>query len=374
MKKLGVFYGGKSCEHEVSVITALQAMAELEGYFDICPIYVTESGWYSGEELKNADSYKDFEPNNHCSVFLVGNKLYTKRKLGIMKLISEIDCAFICMHGGIGEGGGISGLMEMNGISYTCARLLQSSVCLDKEYFKIIAKHKGFKVVPWIVVNKDEFEEDEEKISKKLYKKYGNDVIVKPIDMGSSIGVNTPRGAEEIRDALSLVFCYTSRAIVEKKITDIIELNCAVCRLGEVVAVSAIERPYVSKGEVLSYKDKYLTKYGDDNPDREIPAKISPSLATRVRRTTQSLYESLGLDGVVRVDYIYKTETDELFVNEVNTIPGSMGGYLFEKCGINYVELVSGLVQSAENRLDKDKEFLTHFSSELLSGKYFVSK
>ena len=373
MEKLAVFYGGKSCEHEVSVITALQAMAELDGEYEVVPVYINKYGWFTGEGLKNPDSYKEFDVLRHKLVHLIDGKLVAKGFLGRLYDVSDIDCALVCNHGGLGEGGGISALLEMQGIPYTCARVLPSAVCLDKEYFKIIARDKGFKTVTGLCIKRCEFEKNQDATTKRIIDKLGEEIVVKPVDMGSSIGVNVPVGESEIKDALTLVFAYTDRAMVEKRVSNLREFNCACFKLGESLVVSAIEEPKSARGGILSYKDKYLTK-SDVSSERDLPANIPTKLATKIRKTTQRLYDCFQLSGVVRVDYIYDNLTKELYVNEVNTVPGSMSGYLYRECGLSYVELVRAIVEEAKSKKIVQDEYLSTFDSELLSGKYFVSK
>lgn len=373
MEKIGVFYGGKSCEHEVSVITALQAMAELEDDFEVVPVYTNKYGCFTGELLKNPDSYKEFEPNLHVKVNFIDGKLVTKGFLGRQKVVSQIDCALVCYHGGIGEGGGASAMFEAQGIPYTCPSLTSSAICLDKEYFKIIAREKGFKVVSGECVKKGEFEKCKESIANRLFNKYSGNQVVKPVDLGSSIGVNVPQTQSELIDALNLVFAYTDRAIVEKRVCNMRELNCACFRLGESLVVSAIEEPKIGRAGILSYRDKYLTK-SDKSEERTLPADIPTRLATKVRKTTQRLYDEFNLSGVVRVDYIYDEAGGQLYVNEINTIPGSLSGYLYRECALNYVELVKALLDEAKNKKNEKDKYLCTFDSELLSGKYFISK
>lgn len=373
MERLAIFYGGKSCEHEVSVITALQAMAELECEYQIVPVYINKYGWFSGEGLKNPDSYKEFDASRHKLVYLIDGKLVTKGFLGRLNTVSDIDCALVCNHGGLGEGGGLSALLEMQGVPYTCARTCPSALCLDKEYFKIIAKEKGFRTVSGTCIKRGDFEKNQDAITKRIIDRLGEELVVKPVDMGSSIGVTVPVGESEIKDALALVFAYTDRAMVEKRILNLREFNCACFKLGDSFVVSAIEEPKVGRGGILSYKDKYLTK-SDVSSERDLPAKIPTRLATKIRKTTQRLYECFDLNGVVRVDYIYDVLSNELYVNEVNTVPGSMSGYLYRECGLSYAELVRALVDEAKSKKDAQDEYICTFDSELLSGKYFVAK
>ena len=373
MDKLAVIYGGKSCEHEVSVITALQAMASLEDDYQIIPIYINKYGWFTGELLKNPDSYKEFDQTKHKKVFLIDGKLCVKGFLGILKEVYEIDCALVCNHGGLGEGGGISAILEMQGIPYTSASLLPSAVCLDKEYFKIIAKQKGFKTVSGICISKSEFEKNQVKTVDRVISKFGEEVVVKPVDLGSSIGVNIPHGRSEIVDALTLVYAYTDRAIVEKKVSNLREFNCACFKVGESWVVSAIEEPKIGRSGILSYKDKYLTK-SPDNSDREIPAKIPVGLANKIRKMTREIYESFRLSGVVRIDYLYDEKSNLLYVNEANTVPGSLSAYLYRECGLDYSEMIDAIVEEAKSRKKESGEYISTYDSDLLSGKYFVSK
>ncbi len=372
MERLGVFFGGKSCEHEVSVITALSAMAELEDKYEIIPVYMCDKGWYTGELLKKADVYKDFDDKLHTKVYLDGNTLYNRGFLGFNRQIATIDVAFICAHGGLGEGGGLAGLLEINNIPYTSCGVLSSAVCMDKEYFKIIAKEKGFKVVSGITIKKHEYESNKEKSLARVLKKLGDSLVVKPVDSGSSVGVSAVKGEVELQNALDVAFCYSGRALIEKKIEPLVEYNCAACTLGSQIIVSAIEKPE-KKGNVLSYEDKYLS-YSKKGDAVRSPVELPYALANKIRKTTLKLYEEFELSGVVRVDYIYSEQTGELFVNEVNTIPGSLASPLYNECGIEYEILADALIEEAKNKKNREDSYISHFSSELLSGNYRISK
>lgn len=371
MQKLGVFFGGKSCEHEVSVITAITAMNELEDNYEIVPVYMCDKGWFTGELLKNVESYKDFNERLHTKVFLDGNRLYSKTFLGLVKQVASIDVALLCTHGGLGEGGGLAGLLDIYGVPYTSCNLLSSSVCLDKEYFKIIAKEKGFKVVPWVCLDNKQFEIERKKGFARIFRKLGESLVVKPVDSGSSIGVKAVNSIEELEDAIKVALCYSNRAIIEKRITPIVEYNCASCRIGSEIIVSAIENP-ITKGDILSYDDKYLK--GEKNSSINRAVELPYLLANKIRKTTAKLYEEFMLWGVVRVDFIYSEASGELYVNEINTIPGSLSSPLFEECGIEFEVLVDALVDGAKEKQKVEDSYLKHFSSELLSGNYTISK
>lgn len=369
METIGVIYGGKSCEHEVSVITALLVMAEIEDKYNVVPIYVCEKGWFTGELLKDAKAYKSFDENLHTKIFLDGKKVKTKGFLGITKTINVIDVCLNCMHGGMGESGGYSGLFEINDIPYTSCNLLSSAVCMDKEYFKIIAKSKGFKVVSGTTVGKNDLTQS--KTLDRIIKKYGESLVVKPVDSGSSIGVSAVNNKTELKKGIELALLYSDRAIVEKKISPLIEYNCAGIKIGGEIIVSAIEKPK-TKGEILSYQDKYLQKE-KIKPEYK-PKTLTYSLANKIRKTTAKLYKEFNLSGVVRVDYIYDEASNVLYVNEVNTIPGSLAMGLFKECSIDCATLCDALIDEAKERQMQNQKIIKRYSSELLSGEYTVSK
>ncbi len=369
MEKIGVFYGGKSCEHEVSVITALSVMAELEGKYEVVPIYMCDKGWFSGELLKKAEFYKSFDENLHVRVVLDGGSLKTRGFLGLVKEYARIDVALVCAHGGAGEGGGLSGLLEINGIPYTCSEILPSAICLNKEYFKLVARQKGFSVVPGVTVSKKDVESA--KTIPRIIKKYGEDLVVKPVDLGSSVGVSVASGEKELKEAIDLGLCYSKRVLIEKQIKPLVEYNCAGMRVGTEIIISAIEKPE-AKGDILSYSDKYLNK--DCVKSGKKALDIPYKLANKIRKTTYRLYDELELSGVVRIDYIYDPESDDLYVNEANTVPGSLSCGLFSECGMSTCMLVDSLIMEAKDRFNEKNQLISHFSSELLSGEYTVSK
>lgn len=369
MERLAVFYGGKSCEHEVSIITALSIIAEIESDYEIIPVYMCEKGFFTGELLKNIDSYKSFDENMHVKIILDGNSLKTRGFLGFMKEYDRFDVALICAHGGMGEGGGLSGLLEINNVPYTCCDVLSSSVCLDKEYFKIIAKHKGFKVVSGTCITKNDVKSP--KTLERIIKKYGELLVVKPVDCGSSVGVKAINGLDELKKSVDVAFAYSDRVIIEKRITQMVEYNCAAICVGGEIIVSAIEKPR-AHGDILSYKDKYLQKE-KIKPEYK-PESLSYTLSNKIRKTTYKLYEEFNLSGVVRVDYIYNEKDNELYVNEVNTVPGSLSTGLFKECGIETKVLVDALIEDARRKFEKKNNLITHYSSELLSGEYKVNK
>lgn len=369
MQTIGVFYGGKSCEHEVSVITAVSVMEQLKDDYQVIPVYMCDKGWYTGELLKDINYYKNFNEKEHIPIFLDGKSIKTRGFFGIIKEYARLDVAFVCAHGGAGEGGGLSGLFELMDIPYTCCDVLQSAVCLDKEYFKIIAKQKGFKVVSGTCLKKGC--DLSTKALARIIKKYGEDLIVKPVNLGSSVGVSAVQGVEELKEGISLAFAYSDRAIVEKRITPLIEYNCAAMKINGEIIVSAIEKPK-AKGDILSYVDKYMQ--GEKSKPEYKPKSLSYNLANKIRKTTQRLYSEFNLSGVVRIDYIYDEVNCELYINEVNTVPGSMSCGLFNECGINGAMQFSALIDEAIAKYQSDKEFISHYSSELLSGDYTLSK
>ncbi|MGN1100539.1 MAG: hypothetical protein ACI4S9_09345 [Christensenellales bacterium] len=341
-KNVLVFFGGNSAEHDISVITALGTMAVLEDKYNVIPIYVRDGVWYSGNELKTVDVYKNFSAKNLSEVTLIRRELFVRKKAKY-KLFLTAEAAVLCTHGGDGENGCLQGLLEMNGLPYTGSGVEASAVCMNKITFKNILRGRFIRnSLNFSAVDSLSFDEE---AADSLIEKLGLPLVVKPASLGSSIGVKMVYNTEELKQAVKEAGCFDSRVLVEKGLSDFSEYNCAAATIDGELTVSCIERPF-SKNEILTFEDKYV---GADKGAamRELPAKVDPSLATLIRNTTMRLYREFGLRGVARVDYLYDNVGGKLYVNEINTIPGSLSYYLFENCGIGYAKLLDSLIGEA---------------------------
>lgn len=354
MKKIIAIFGGDSAEHDISIITAVEALNACPyGGYKVYPVYIKNGVWYSSESMLDLKTFIDFEPKNHKKVALIGNKMYYEKR-GKWKHLDDVDCALLLTHGGSGENGELQGLLEVSGVPYTSTDTLTSALAMDKYLLKLALKDMKVSVVKGVKVERGCA--PYEAVEKAL----DYPVFVKPNAQGSSIGVGIARDREELMEGLEVAFRYGQSALVERCLEDFVEYNCAVMRTGDTVMVSEVEKP-VNAGEFLSFEDKYM----DFSKTaclckREFPAKISEELRTEIRSISQKVYEKLHLKGVVRFDFIHK---NRLYLNELNTIPGSLAHYLFPS--INYTDFLSTLIDEA---IDVGTKKYPTFESGVLSA------
>jgi D-alanine-D-alanine ligase len=369
MKNLIVFFGGKSCEHDISIITAVQAISAADkSKYIIRPIYVgREGGFYIGKDFDKLGTFRNFNSSKAKAVYLrpADNGVYSGKK----RLFSA-DCALMCMHGLNGEDGSLQGLLELSGIPYTSPSVMASALSMDKIVSKFFFKGLGLKVVPFAWFDKADYIKDRKKVIATVEKlKYP--IIVKPSNLGSSIGISVCRDREGLEEGLEIALGFDNRVLVEKALEDFIEINCSVIgNCGEAKA-SACEQP-VKREQILSFADKYLAEGGKKSASgmqgmlRALPAPIPDEKTAYIRESSEKVFLALGMSGVIRIDYIL--EGENAYINEVNTIPGSLSYYFWEHEGKSFSELIDGLVEGAIAER-KRKDALTYaFKSEVLKG------
>lgn len=313
MKTVALFYGGRSFEHEISVLTAMQAGTFFPKDYRLLPIYMLNGKLYYKPDYRSFSSY--IKPIKAKEVTLTNGGLQIKRKY------IKVDCALVCTHGGEGEDGTLSALLEYYDVPYTATNPRSSGICMDKSLTKTVLRDKGFNVV-----------EDWNNIDYPC--------IIKPCVLGSSIGISVVNNSEDLLTAQETA-SYFGEYIIEPFLVGSIEYNCAIFTYKGEYITSVIEKP-LHKGEFLNFDDKYK------NGDREIPASMSDDLQKEITETTIEIYKKLSLFGVVRVDYLYYKE--KLYVNEINTIPGSLAYYLFSDLSINFEKLLTMLIEEGISR------------------------
>ena len=338
--KIGIIFGGRSYEHEISVITAVQASAVLKDHHFIYPIYAKEGKFYL---LKGDLSIRRFGEKcvkgKECT--FVGGE----GKGGILvgrKCIS-LDCMLMCCHGGEGEDGTFSAIMESCDIPYTSSALLSSAVTMDKRYTKLLCEKAGFPTAKGIYGRRgDDLPERAKSLRFPL--------IVKPARLGSSIGIDVAHDEEELIEAIGIAFSFDRDVVVEELIEDAIELNCAAFSEGEEIVVSGVENP-CSWHEFLTFEEKYEGGKYKSGCDRIVRS----ALADRVREVSVRVYRAFDLFGIARMDYLYSEKEDVLYLNEINSQPGSLSYYLFEEVGIGFRELLERVIDaSIRRRKEKD--------------------
>lgn len=369
---VAVVFGGVSCEHDISIITALQVIKNINTEkYSVFPIYITKGGkWLTGKKLFSLNYYKQnlekmLKNATEVAVLPSASTVYKKTKLGLFAW-KKIDCALLALHGENGEDGCVPSIFQLANVPCTSCGVLSSALCCDKVNFKYFVKGLGVKTIDFVSVNETDYIKTPQQITEKIEKELGFPVIVKPSKLGSSIGITVCNGPKELMSGLYLGFNLGQQVLVEKFLTQIREINCAVLGAGEDIIVSELEEP-VKTSKILSFENKYINsqKNGDMTYiDRKMPPNISADLYDEVVQTSKLLFGQLLCKGVIRLDYIVQNET--LYINEINTIPGSMANYLFKTKNIAFDELIDKLINTAlrENVMQQQK--IKTFKSDVL--------
>lgn len=355
MKKICVLFGGQSAEHDISIITGMQLANKIRDRKDIEIIYLgLDNCFYLATKIKNLDEFLDKKTLKLKKVTFFNGGICRIGK--IVKKICEVECVINCCHGGAGENGDLAGFFELNRIRYTSAQTLPSAIAMNKSCAKMLVSGLA-RTLEGVNVTQDNYTDMVQYIDENM----SNELIVKPNSLGSSIGVKVC-DKSNYREQINAIFLMNDSALVERRVVNLVEYNQACIKTKEGLILSAIESPTL-KSQILSFDDKYKGAKGKGK-DREIPAKIGRELEEKINNMTRKIYQSLGMNGVVRIDYIYDKDTGEIYFNEINTIPGSMAFYLFEPVGVDYISLVEMLIDNAE----ETKRF-KYYDTNVLDGK-----
>ncbi len=389
-KQVGVIFGSRSCEREVSIISAVQLMrhADQEKY-DIIPVYIDESGnWYTGDALKDIGSFKPFNPDKKgiTKVFpdlssgsgallthAQGTGLFSKDRI---EIAARIDVYIIVMHGLHGEDGTIQGLLELANVPYTSTGVAGSALGMDKIMMKQFFRGADLPVLPGIGVTRTRYLSEPKSVFEEVEKELGYPVFVKPANLGSSIGVSRADDRESLEDSLELAFEYDRRVLIEAGLDKPIELNCSVLGYDEEIEASPIEMP-INQDEFLDFKDKYLASGGSKGMaslHRVLPAPIEDELRDEIQEMSRKIFRMLDCKGVVRIDYMFDKNAGKLYITEINTIPGSLAFYLWENAGVAYTRLIDRMVGYAEKAHGDKNRANYAYTSDILKGVSFGTK
>lgn len=378
-KNIAVIFGGKSVEHEVSVISGLQAISNLNtDKYNPVPIYITKNGqWYSGDILFDIDNYKSIPKllSSADKVYLSSNadefKLnYTQKKLksplkfNKSKKYIPFDVVIPITHGTNGEDGTLQGVLENADVPYAGSNVIGSAVGMDKILMKYIFQSAGLNVLDFVWFHQQEWIEHPDDVKQRIETKLQYPIIVKPAIAGSSVGVMKVSEPDELNEAVELASVYCPKIIVEPFVSNLTEINCSVLGTSYKQRASVCERP-LGSSEILDYEAKYMRTGNDSSNklnnsggtktseggmsamDRVIPADISEELTEQIQNDAKKAFKELYTSGVARIDFIIDNETNTVYVNELNGIPGSLSFYLWEKSGLSYSELLDELIKIA---------------------------
>lgn len=379
--RVGVFFGGKSVEHEVSVISGLQAYNAFDrDKYDPIAIYITKDNeLYTGEAVSDIANYKNIPEllKKSTRVFFMCEQdkveliQYPVKKFG-NSVVAQIDVAFPVVHGANVEDGCLQGFLRHYNIPFAGCDVMASAVTMDKYVMKTVLKDNDIPVLDCVTLNVREYQSDETAAMNKVENRIAYPVIVKPVNLGSSVGIKVAKDKEQLREALEYAFTFGAKVLVERAIMNLREINCAVLGDYEEAEASECEEP-ISSDEILSYEDKYVagSKSGSEGmrtAKRELPANLTPERREEIRQMAVKTFQVLNCSGVSRIDFMIDQDTDKVYVNEINPIPGSLAFYLWEALGKPYAELLDDMVKLALKRQREEKSMMTSFDSNILQS------
>ena len=334
MRKVAVVFGGKSNENEISILSGIFVMKVLEGSdFTPVPVYIhTDGEMYSSLKMKDLSTFQSGKIPLHDRVIFYGKTLYRLQpQKGKMKKLTDVDVLLNCCHGGLGEGGGVSALAELNGIPLASPDMLSSSVFMDKDVTKTVMKGLGVPVVEYIRVGEKEYEKRGAFLLKSIQRRLKYPVVIKPVHLGSSIGITKAENEEEAKKGIETGFALDDRLIIEKYLADKTDVNCAAYSLRGEIFVSEPQAAFGSG--IYSFEEKYIKRKKDvgvtaaQGQTLGDGYALNEEIANKIRSYTKTVYKRLNMQGVVRMDYLISGK--QVYLCEVNTVPGSLAYYLF---------------------------------------------
>ena len=385
---IAVFFGSRSCEHDVSIVSALQCIeATKAAGFEVTPVYISRDGlWYTGAPLENIETFREFNPMTkgitRVTLDVTANAgdlwAWPPQRAGLFAKVPaplcHIDCVIPVFHGWHGEDGTIQGLLEMANIPYASSGVLGSAIGMDKIAMKQILRGAGFPVLDFVWFTREQLKNDRKAVIERIEKEIKYPAFIKPAALGSSIGVSRAKNRDELERALDVAASYDRRILVEVGVVHPVEINCAALGYGEDVRASVCEMPVPSSNDTfLDFWQKYLRNANTKGEDsrgmkslsRVVPAPIGDVLTKRMQTMTCDIFKLLDCCGTVRVDFILD-QNDMLFVNEPNTIPGSLAFYLWKACGLDFPKLIEKMVEDAlRAHADKNSSVFAYDSSIL---------
>ncbi len=386
---VAIMFGGKSVEHEISVISALQAAENLDKEkYEAVYIYISKQGkMYTGEEIGKIESYKNMDAllKKSKQVILIneGGKVvmaeYPQKRGFGKKRDTVIDVVLPIVHGTNVEDGTLQGYLKTLGVPFAGCDVLASAVGMDKHVMKLVFRDAGIPVLESKCFLKTEFIDDEQKVVSAVETTFGYPVICKPVNLGSSVGISKANNQAELVEALDLAFQFASTVLVERAITNLREINCAV--LGDIydAEASECEEP-LNATDILSYEDKYLAggkssggSKGMASLSRKIPADITPEQRETIRTMAVKAFQALGGNGVARIDFMIDTTDNAIYLNEINTIPGSLAFYLWSPIGVSYPQLLDRMIKLALKRTREENDIVYSFDTNVLDNCSFGS-
>lgn len=381
---VGVLFGGNSVEHEVSVISASQAMHALnKDKYNVVPVYITkDSRFFTGEALLDIKKYKDIPALlGECEEVVLkkgsGNAELVRVKAPILgkKVVAVCDMFIPVVHGTNVEDGTLQGYLEMLGVPYAGCDVTASALGMDKYAMKCVLRDAGVNVLDAVCFYSREYYKNGDAVIGKIENKLNYPVIVKPVNLGSSVGIKVAKDKDSLVDAIEEAATFSHKVLVERAIEKLREVNCSVLGDYEEAEASVLEEPISSGGDILDFKDKYQggSKNGDGSSkgmsgsSRKVPADVTPEQEKTIKEMCLTTFKALNCNGVARIDVMIDEATGEIFVNEINTIPGSLSFYLWEAAGLSFDKLMDKIIYYAQKRHREREKISFSYDTNLLS-------
>ena len=382
--KVAMLFGGKSVEHEVSVISGIQAIMNMDtDKYEVIPVYMTKKNeMYVGDNIGKIESYKDINGliagSTRVIMVNTGDKVslvqYPAKKLG-KNINIDIDVVFPVVHGTNVEDGALQGYLKTIGIPFVGCDVTASAVGMDKYIMKMILKEAGVPVLDAKIFTLSDYA-DMDGLVEKIESSIGYPVIIKPVNLGSSVGISVAKNRVELTTSIDDAFRYATKVLAEHAIEQLREINCSVLGDENEAIASECEEPLHSK-DILSYEDKYVSNAksggskGMASVSRKIPADLSPEERENVREIAVKSFKALGCNGVSRIDFMIDESDGKLYFNEINTIPGSLAFYLWEPIGVPYKELLDRMINLALKRTRTESNLTFTFDTNILNSASF---
>jgi len=379
-KTIGVFFGSRSPEHDISIITAQLIMAGVrDADFNVAPIYINQKGfWMLGQEFGELKNFTKPEKNiaqnksftrYYLDLELSKNKLVFKKK-GIAKKAITVDIAFPAFHGSFGEDGTIQGLFEMFNVPYVGCDVAASAIAMDKALTKQICQVNNISTTKFFCFYKNEWIENKKTILDKAQKELAWPVFVKPVHLGSSIGIAKVKDFLDLENKIEVALYYDDKILVEEAVDDLMDITC--CLIGNEDITPSLLQESVFKTDMFDFQEKYLkeggAQFGKSQSGVVIPARLDEGLTKEIQQTALNVYRALGCSGISRVDFLLNKTTKQFFANEVNPLPGTLYHHLWKASGIELKDLLLKLINLAQEKHQKKQELASVFQSNVLQN------
>lgn len=389
MENIIVAFGGRSVEHEVSIITGMQVVENMDKKYNAVPLYVTKEGKFlCGDSLRNFKTYKDGNFDGTFEVFFKPNDQYLYRETiqkgglfgkdsTVLEKYLKVDCVFPALHGTYGEDGCFQGMLETTNVPYVGCGVMSAAVGMDKVIMKKVFESEDIPMTPYMYFYREDFIEDKNTIFEKA-EQIGYNLFVKPANLGSSIGISKVHNRAELEEAIKVASEYDRKIIIEKAVDNPREINAAVIGYQNDLTVSELEEPIGWK-EFLKFDEKYISgskggskTKGMASQSKKLPAEVSDEIKNRIQQYATRAFRAIDGMGVARIDFLLDNE--DVYVNEINTLPGSIAFYLFEVSGLNFKDEITKLIELAHTRFNQKSKNITTYDSDLLKKTTYGAK